>query len=301
MRLPLVLLFAVLLALPLAAATFESHDGTTLHYDVVGKGTPVVLLSGGPGFSPDYLEPLADGLRGKSGDRSFVLLHQRGTGRSTVAKYDAATMGLKTLVGDLEALRKELGLERLTIVGHSFGGILSMMYVREHPDRVAALALVDSGGPTLASVAKFASNLEARFTDEEKALIRTWSAPAKVAEDRKRAVLELTKAKTPAYFADRTKAKPLVDAMDESSFNDAAFWAIAQQMMVLDLREGLEKLKAPVLVVHGRQDPLESAEEVHAAFPGSKLTYIDDAGHFPWIEQPDAFFAVVGEFLRSAR
>jgi len=47
----LILLLA--LALPLTADTFKSHDGTTLYYDVIGKGEPVLLLSGGPGFSPD--------------------------------------------------------------------------------------------------------------------------------------------------------------------------------------------------------------------------------------------------------
>lgn len=289
-------LLALLTALPLSAATFQSHDGTLLQYDVIGKGSPVLLLSGGPGFSPDYLRPIAERL-GTS--RSFVLLHQRGTGRSTVEKYDASTMGLQALVGDLEALRQELHIEKLTIVGHSYGGILAMMYVREHPDRVAALALVDSGGPTLASVAKFAANLEARFTPEEKQQIKVWSSPEKVREDRKRAVLELTKAKTAAYFADRTKAKPLIAAMNDQSFSEPAFWAITQQMMMLDLRDGLEKLDAPVLVIHGRKDPLETAEEVHAAFPASKLVYIEDAGHFPWLEQPEPFFEALGRFLGS--
>lgn len=285
-------LLILVLAFPLSAATFESHDGTVLHYDVAGKGEPVLLLSGGPGFSPEYFRPIAEDL---GGEFRFILFHQRGTGRSVVERYDASTMALPLLVADLEALRKHLGLEKLTIVGHSFGGILSMMYVRAHPDRVEKLALIDSGGPTLASVAKFTANLEAKYTDEERALIKEWSDPKRVAENRRRAVLELTKAKTGAYFADRAKAKPLVDAMDETSFSEPAFWAIVQQMMVLDLRDGLEKLEAPVVVIHGRQDPLPTAEEVRAAFPGSQLVWIDEAGHFPWIEQPRPF----GEALRS--
>src|SRR5688500_13879501 len=115
----LALLALSLFAVSVSGATFRSHDGTTLHYEVVGKGQPVVLLSGGPGFSPEYLRPIADKLGAR---HAFVLFHQRGTGKSVVAKYDAETLSLRNLVGDLESLRKELKVEKLTIAGHSFGG-----------------------------------------------------------------------------------------------------------------------------------------------------------------------------------
>ena len=293
MRLAPVLVLALLTALPLAAETFKSHDGTTLHYEVVGKGRKVVMLSGGPGFSPEYLRPVASRFKEKY---AFVLFHQRGTGKSVLETYDANVLSLKNLAGDLEALRKELGEERLTIVGHSFGGILTMMYAREHPERIGAIAFVDAGGPTLAAVAKFNTNLEARFSEEDRAAIKEWSGE-KAKENHRRAVLEITKAKTAAYFADRAKAKSLTDSLDEDSFRDSVFWSIVPQMMTLDLRAGLEKVKAPVLVIHGRQDPLETADEVHRTFPGSKLVVIDNAGHFPWLEQPAAFYDALSAFL----
>jgi proline iminopeptidase len=281
-------------SLSLHAATFKSHDGTTLHYDIVGKGKKVLLLSGGPGFSPEYLRPVAEKLGGRY---AFVLFHQRGTGRSVVETYDATALSLKNLVGDLEALRRELKVERWTIVGHSFGGILSMMYAREYPDRIGKLTLIDSGGPTLAAVMKFNANLESRFTDDDRAKIKEWSDPERKKANHRKAVLEITRAKTPAYFADREKAKALMESMDEQSFHDGVFWSIVPQMMALDLRAGLEKVKAPVLVLHGKQDPLETAEEVHATFPGSRLVILENAGHFPWLEQPGKFYAVVSEFL----
>lgn len=288
------LLLLLALTFPLSAATFKSHDGTVLHYELVGKGEPVVLLSGGPGFSPEYLRPIADKLGGK---HQFVLFHQRGTGKSVIETYNAETLAIPKLVGDLEALRQELKLEQMTLAGHSFGGILSMMYARAHPERIRAIAFIDAGGPTLASVKKFEANLNARFTAEDTARIKEWSAPEKMKENKRRAVLEITKAKTGAYFADPKKAAPLIDSMDEESFHDGVFWGIVFQMMALDLREGLEKVKAPVLVLHGKQDPLETAEEVHATFPGSKLVMIENAGHFPWLEQPEVFYRALGEFL----
>jgi proline iminopeptidase len=285
---------ALLLALPLSAATFKSHDGTVLYYDVVGKGEKVLLLSGGPGFSPEYLRPIADKLSDKY---AFVLLHQRGTGKSVLDKYDAETLALQNLAGDVEALRKELKSEKLIIVAHSFGGILSMMYAREHPDRVAMLALVDSGGPTLRSVLKLNANLESRFSDDDRAKIREWSDAERVKADRRRAVLEITRAKTPAYFADRAKAQPFMNALTEESFNDQMFRAVVPQMFTLDLRAGLEKVKAPVLILHGKQDPLETVEELRETFPKARVELIENAGHFPWAEQPDAFFGALPGFL----
>ncbi len=292
-----VLLALFLLSLPLSAATFKSDDGVTLHYEVVGKGEPVVLLSGGPGFSPEYMRPIAEKL---ATDRAAVLFHQRGTGKSRLEKYDGEVLDFKKLTADLDALRRELKQEKLTLVAHSFGGILSMMYAREHPDRIAALALIDSGGPTLSSVPKFNTNLEARFSEEEKARIKEWSDPERRKADHKRAVLEITKAKTAAYFADRARASPLIDSLNEESFNDAVFWGVVMQMMALDIRAGLEKVKAPVLVIHGKQDPLESAAEVHATFPGSRLVLIDEAGHFPWLEKPAEVYGPLEAFLAAA-
>jgi proline iminopeptidase len=289
----------LLFALPLTAATFKADDGVVLHYDVVGKGSPVVLLAGGPGFSPEYLRPIAEKLGGR---HRFILFHQRGTGRSTLETYDAKTLALENLTADLEALRRELKVEKLTLVGHSFGGILSMSYAVEHPDRVRALALIDSGGPTLATVPKFVANLNSRFTEEDNAAIREWSASDRMKANRRKAILEITKAKTGAYFADRSKAHLLTDPMTEESFNDAMFYAVTGQLMSgFDLREGLNAVKFPVLVIHGKQDPLESSGEVHDSIPGSRLELIDNAGHFPWLERPDAVYDPLGKFLDAPR
>ncbi|HUR82166.1 MAG TPA: alpha/beta hydrolase, partial [Thermoanaerobaculia bacterium] len=83
----------------------------------------------------------------------------------------------------------------------------------------------------------------------------------------------------------------------EDSFNDAMFLAVVPQLFTLDLRAGLEKVKAPMLILHGKQDPLETADELRETFPHAKVVLLDDAGHFPWAEKPEAFYAAGGEFL----
>ena len=285
------------LALPLSAATFRSDDGVTLYYETIGKGRPVVLLSGGPGFSSEYMKPIAERLKSKY---KFVLLDQRGTGRSRLETCDATTLDHKKLVADLDALRRTLKVDKLTLVGHSWGGILSMLYASEHPDRIRALVLVDAGGPTMQSVPGFQANHTARMTKEDTAKVTEWYG--KLATDHKRAILEITRARTPPYFHDAAKAKAFADALSEDSFNDLAFWPIVGQFTpAFDLRPGLQKLNAPVLVIHGKSDPLESAQEVHEALPGSRLEMIENAGHFPWVEQPEVFYRVLRGFLAGLR
>jgi proline iminopeptidase len=287
--------FCVLMTLSASAATLKTEDGVTLHYDVIGKGRPVVMLSGGPGFSPEYLRPIAERLKGRY---QFILLDQRGTGRSRMDVMDATTLDHKRLVADVEALRRALKQEKLTLVGHSWGGILSMLYASEHPDRVRALALVDAGGPTIATVANFAATHTARMTEEDSAKVK--EAYGRLATDHKRAILDITRARTPPYFYDRAKAQAFMDALHEDSFNDAVFWPIVGQITgSFDLRPGLKRVNVPVLVIHGRHDPLQSAQEVHEALAGSRLEIIDEAGHFPWVEQPDVFFRLLDGFLRS--
>lgn len=291
------LTLSLLMTLPLSAGTFQfrTDDGVMLHYETIGKGRPILLLSGGPGFSSEYMRGIAEPLKKRY---QFVLLDQRGTGKSVLQTYDTTTLAHARLVADVEALRRELKLETLTIAGHSWGGILSMLYASEHPDRVNALVLIDAGGPTLQSLAKFQANHLGRMSAEDTA--RVTEAYGRLATDHKRAILDITRARTAPYFHDRAKAKAFADALTEESFNDAAFWPIVNQINAsFDLRPGLQKLHVPVLIIHGKSDPLETADELHEAIPGSRVELIENAGHFPWAEQPAAFFKVLDGFLRQ--
>lgn len=103
-------------------------DGT-LHIAEMGKGPPLLLLSGGPGCA-NYLQPVASLLPGWR----RLLPDPRGTGKSTGGAHD-----LETALADLEAVREALGLERWTVLGHSWGADLGLAYALAHPKRVTRL------------------------------------------------------------------------------------------------------------------------------------------------------------------
>jgi proline iminopeptidase len=117
-----------------------AFDDVDLVWDELGDGAPVVFLSGGPGDSGRYLRPLAepivDGFR-------CLIPDLRGTGRSLLR--EAATLTIDDLVGDLDRIRSEVGVDRVALVGHSFGATLAILYAAARPEAVAGMALIGLG------------------------------------------------------------------------------------------------------------------------------------------------------------
>jgi len=295
------LLGAALLASSPARVQQESFDrgGIQLHYTSAGTGTPVVILSGGPGLNVDYMLPVAEFL--PAGYRS-IAFEQRGTGRSRPQALDPATLTLQTVVEDLEALRLRLQQERLNLLGHSWGGMLAMAYAAAHPERVDRLILVGSGGPTLEFTQWFGDNIQARLRPEDVEARDYWRAAAKNGVEPGKVAIEALRAIAPGYFFDRKLALTFAGTLAEGQLHtDVQDRLFADMRRQYDLRPGLQGLKRPVLILQGHQDPIgdKTAEDIHAALPGSTLVYFNRCGHFPWLEQPVAFREAIAGFLSS--
>jgi proline iminopeptidase len=136
------------------------NECVVLHYSTVGTGDPIVLLSGGPGFSSAYMAPLAALL---APDHLVIIPDLRGTGRSQPTTITSATVNSPLILDDLEALRSHLGIERWDVIGHSFGSLLGMRYALAHPGSVDRLVLLAAMAPKY-SMAKFGATLDARTT-----------------------------------------------------------------------------------------------------------------------------------------
>jgi proline iminopeptidase len=293
-------LATVLLAFAVAAHAEDgsfTRDGVLLHYRTTGSGTPVIVLSGGPGFEVDYMLPVGDFL---PASYQRVFLEQRGTGRSRV-ELTPETMTIHNVVEDLEGLRVHLKQERLFLVGHSWGGMLAMAYAAAHPDRIDKMILIGPGGPTLEFTTWFPDNIRMRLRPEDLEAERSWDDAEKRGVDADKAALEGIRAITPGYFFDREKglafAKQLTDGAVHVKVNLLLFEDMAKHY---DSRPGLQRLNRPVLIVQGHQDPVgdKTAEDIHAAINGSTLIYFNKCGHFPWLEQPDSFRKTIADFLK---
>jgi len=280
----------------LSDGSFE-RDGVRLYFRTQGAGEPLVLLSGGPGIDVDYLFPLGE-LLPKT--YRLIYLEQRGTGRSLVAAPSRSTVNLDEAIDDVEGLRRHLQVEQLLVVGHSYGGMLAMAYGAKYPTRVERLILIASGGPTMRFAAYFGANIRARLRHEEREEQKYWDGEVAAGRVSKQTGANKVQAvATPAYFFDRAKGLAFVRAAPPEPVNILTNELIQQDFEKYDLRDGLSRLAAPVLLVQGHQDPIGdlTAEDIRSSIKNVTVQYLNECGHFPWLEQPDAFRKAVGEFL----
>ncbi len=273
------------------------REGVDLVYHSHGSGAPILLLAGGPGLDPRYLEPLAERLG--AGQR-VVLLHQRGTGESRSSRIERSTLSLEILVEDIELLREHLGFDRWVLLGHSWGGILAMAYAGAHPQRVRGLVLVGSGGIASGWVGPYTDNVLSRLTADERRAAAFWVEPERFRRDPQRALVEYTRVVAPAMVFEREAALPLIErTLGDGAFNVAVNRALATALPRYDFRAPLAQLSAPALVIQGRQDPVgeSTARQIAQALPRSTLRFVERCGHWPFVERAAEFDAALAEFL----
>jgi proline iminopeptidase len=297
------ILFLAVLPMNLPAQTINdgavARGSFTLHYKTVGAGRPLVLLSGGPGFDVDYLMPLAQEL-----SRSYqcILLEQRGTGRSQPSALTPENINVAAMVEDVEALRDSVKVDRLVVLGHSWGGILGMAYAAAHPDHVESLVLVASGGMDSSFAPVFLDNIVVRATTNERQKMRQIEEALGSASDLQGAYLNFFRLIVPLYFFDRDRGEQFMAAARKESFHPQLAQLIqADLLRNYDVHRQLSHFSRPVLIIHGHQDPMPEgvAFETKATLPNAQLIFLNESGHFPWLEQPDAFYKSLQTFLKT--
>jgi proline iminopeptidase len=275
-----------------------SADGQSLFTRQYGAGdTPIILLTGGPGYSGDYLEEMALRL----GEQHRVILpDQRGTGRSLIEPWDASRVAIEACVSDVEALRAHSGAEQVVVMGHSWGGVLAMAYAAEHGRHVRALVLIGSCGADSKWNMRYSLNLMARLSREDMAAVL--KAQGRMAKDPEAGMVDMIRATAPAMMMDRELAIRLADEYSGPEYlTPAVTLAMQGWLQRYDFSERLDGLDAPVLIVQGDHDILgeETAREIADLFPRSELHFIENAAHEPYVEQPEAFYAIVEPFLST--
>jgi proline iminopeptidase len=264
------------------------RDGFDLYYRSYGAGAPVVVLSGGPGIDCDYLLPVVTEL---AKTHQVFLIELRGTGRSLPKVINTDTVNLKAYLSDLEAVRRHLEIDRWTLLGHSGGAMLAIYYAAAHPDHVDRLILV--GSPPI--VTRLAAS------QRDNAMMRLLPNERKELENPKLSFTEAVRIALPGSFFDRSKALEMAAQLNPDSIHTDVMGILLKEFLPPDgdLRPALSSFMRPVLVVTGRQDPLDPGMqyETHLALKNSSLELIPRCGHFPWIEQPERFFTIVSTFL----
>lgn len=271
-----------------------------LYYHSYGSGTPIVVLSGGPGLSAGQESNVAEEL-GKN--YRAILFEQRGTGRSWTRPLDKTTINVPMAVADLELLRQRLGVEKLNLCGHSWGSTLSLCYAATHPNRVGLLVLTGHTEMDRTYYEIVDVSMQQR-RDQFADSLRYWSDSVIVKRDPQKALLERRKLNRYPFIYDRSQIDKYSLQISKGVLNQTVFGLIWQSMaQMADQGPGLPKqlqaYKGPVLAVFGWQDPMAvpTLYPLTQALPQMEVQGINRCGHMASIEQPEQFFGIVNRFL----
>jgi proline iminopeptidase len=203
-------------------------------------------------------------------------------------------------VADLEAIRVRLGLERLSLCGYSWGGLLAVLYHLEHPGRVEHLALVSPASITAAGrrvfEVEFARRMQAPEILDAREELRASGLAGREPEAYRRRAFELS---VTGYFRDPRDAANLTPFRVTARTQDVVWESLGDY----DLRPRLRSVPLPTphsLVVHGTYDPIPIAGSRELAqLLGADFVELP-VGHCPHVEATDAFVHALDRFLPAA-
>jgi pimeloyl-ACP methyl ester carboxylesterase len=249
---------------------FRSAAGTALHYALRGSGPLLVCQPGGPGRPGSYLDDLGGVAR------TLLLLDPRGSGGSE----PAAACAFTDLAADLEQLRRHLEVDRLDLLGHSAGCWPALAYAARHPSRVSRLVLLTPSRVPIPHDADEPSQdeLVKRWFAEE-----PWYLQAKAAWDSHSDDEERFRAAMPLVYAADTPAVRAHLARPERRAACPDFWSAS-----LDPAD-LAAVSVPVTIVAADRDVVTGLAAPHTLaswLPTAAVTWLPDAGHFPWVTHP---------------
>jgi len=262
--------------------------GVELFHREVGTGLPCLVMHGGLGVDHtqfrEALDPLGDVAR-------LVYYDHRGNGRSS--RPPAETITLAQLAADADALRGHLGFEKVAVLGHSYGGCLALQYALRYPHHLSHLLLV---GTTAAwdYTDHIIAELQRRAPAPE-VLTAFLAPPVNDAEFARGQHL------VAATLGFRAVDPQRAAALFRSTVWSAAACARSRELMAdCNVASRLDEIDVPTLVLVGRHDffcPPAQAARLHRGIRGSEMVVLEQSGHYPFVEEAEAFRRAVREWL----
>ncbi|MCM1984488.1 alpha/beta fold hydrolase [Lyngbya confervoides] len=281
---------------------FAKIRETQIYFDVEGSALvpegnrmrekPVAfIVHGGPGVDHSSYKPTFGALYDQL---QLVYFDHRGQGRSARGPRESYT--LENNVEDMEALRQYLGLEKIVVIGTSYGGKVALTYAARYPQQVSHLVAI-------------ATSASAGFLDKAQATLARIGTPAQraIAQrlwagnfEHEAQLREYFEIMGPLYS--RTyKAGTRSEAWDRTIHSvEAINVAFGGFLREFDIRQQLPRITAPTLVLGARHDWIcapEFSEEIAAAVPQAELIIFENSGHMIRADEPEAMIAAIARFL----
>lgn len=282
---------------------YTARIGGLLQWFKIRGSGPVCILPT-PGWGPSselYIQSIA------KLEESFTVVYfdTRSTGKTQVT---TALDGLKRsdLASDIDTLRQLLKQDKIWIFGHSAGCMLTFQYVLDYSEHTAGLILVG------ASISTDDKAREAANKQAQRVMREPWFPIAKKAMQddvlRMKAPVEFKGSvmrELPIYFYDQEKLRDLRWTFEQTDYSlVAAQQLAASNPLPMTVQPRLSDIKCPTIIICGASDidagPYQ-AQLIKDGIKGAKMFVIPESAHFPWMEQPEKFFAALKEGLSAVK
>jgi len=288
--------------------TFASSKFGKIYYETEGTGPYLVLVAGGPGGDHTSFHPFFSRL---AANHTVVYFDSIGRGRSDRLK-DLKQYTVQRDAEDVEALRIALKQDKIDVLGHSYGGMPAMAYALKYPEHVAHLIVSDS----LHSADGFQENIDScnynvshQYPDVWAKLVAMHDKGVKSGSQEYEELYG--SAMMDMYWFDDNHGNLMFHSGDKGGFNEDIYLTmlgddpeikVGGTMKGYDPRPKMKNLHVPVLICVGRYDRVaipKAALEMKNCLPAesSQIAYFEHSGHRPWVEETDAYFKTVGDFL----
>jgi proline iminopeptidase len=303
---------------PGSPATLESERNATpresritvgnaaLYAREVGRGTPIIVLHGGPDFDHSYLVPELDHL-----SDSFHLIYYDQMGRGRSADHvEPEDVTLASDIADIEKVRQYFHLDSVVLLGHSWGTVLALEYALRYPERVSRMILMNPAPASTDDYKQLRKEwLEKRPDDMERRKVISASAAYK--EGDPDAVTAYYRIHFRPALARPEDYEKIIARLRASFTKEGILKARAIEARLMneswsspefDLLPKVKTLRIPTLVISGDHEfiPEATAEHIAQAIPNARLVVLKDCGHFSYLESPAAVHEQIDAFFRSA-
>jgi pimeloyl-ACP methyl ester carboxylesterase len=207
-----------------------------------------------------------------------VVFYDQLGGGDSARPNDPSLWVVETFLEQLEAVREGLGLEQVHLLGTSWGGMLALEYAFTQPEGLASLVL--NSTPTSAP----------RWAEETARL----AAGLDEQEFRRRHICRLD---PEPEILERARAKFGMQVY-ETMWGPNEF-TVTGTLRDWDVIDRLDEIRVPTLITSGRHDECTPAlvERLHQGIAGSEWLIFENSAHMPYLEEPEGYLRVVGDFL----
>jgi len=275
-------------------------------YKIVGEKEepgklPLLLLHGGPGACHDYLWSLA--AMADTG-RRVIFYDQIGCGLSQIGESKPEMWTVDLYVEEVDAVRQALGLDKIHLLGQSWGGMLAMEYMIRQPKGVASVTIASSPASMIQWVAE-ANKLREELPPEINAtLLKHEAAGTTTDPDYITAMTEfynrhVCRVVPNPEYVQRSFAKLGENPEVYNTMNGPSEFHVVGTLKTWDIINQLGKINAPTLVTSGKYDEATPliAETVHNGIPGSEWVLFENSSHMAHVEEADRYLQILSAFI----